>query len=162
MSMALTVVLYESLAWLSIGNFAGGEKSFFTGGGCAPRPPGRSPGTSSSQSPLSFVSAPRTAKTPPAPLLLLSPPKPLTLGFGGGPIIFAGGCRQALWLLPVLAPAGEVLSLAPEKVPKERVQGEAPLDTPRSVGVRPSITGVAKLAVAQLPSTASGLVRTYA
>ena len=31
---------------------------------------------------------------------------------------------------PVLAPAGEVLSLAPEKVPKERVQGAVPLDTP--------------------------------
>ena len=64
--------------------------------------------------------------------------------------------------LPGLVPADEVLSLSPEKVPKERVQGENPLDTPRSVGVRPSITGVAKLAVAQLPSTASGLVRTYA
>ena len=32
--------------------------------------------------------------------------------------------------LPVPAPAGGVLSLAPEKVPKERVQGEDPLDTP--------------------------------
>ena len=28
---------------------------------------------------------PRAVKTSPAPLLLLSPPKPLTLGFGGGP-----------------------------------------------------------------------------
>ena len=44
--------------------------------------------------------------------------------------------------LPGPAPTGGVLSLAPEKVPKERVQGENPLDTPRSVGVRPSITGV--------------------
>src|SRR5699024_6484459 len=55
---------------------------------------------------------------------------------------FAGGCRQALWLFPVLAPAGEVPSLAPEKVPKESVQGEDPLDTPRSVALRPSLSGV--------------------
>ena len=40
------------------------------------------------------------------------------------------------------APTGGVLSLAPEKVPKERVQGEDPLDTPRSVGLRPSLSGV--------------------
>ena len=94
---------------------------------------------------------------------------------------FAEGRR-----VPVLAPAGEVLSLTPElsccacsrrpaslrlglvcgplcgpalvlaavhpgcsrrlraslKVPKERVQGECPLDTPRSVWMRPSLSGV--------------------
>ena len=44
--------------------------------------------------------------------------------------------------LPGPAPTGGVLSLAPEKVPKERVQGENPLDTPRSVGVRSSLSGV--------------------
>ena len=32
------------------------------------------------------------------------------------------------------APTGGVLSLAPEKVPKERVQGEGPLDTPAQLG----------------------------
>ena len=40
------------------------------------------------------------------------------------------------------APTGGVLSLAPEKVPKERVQGENPLDTPRSVALRSSLSGV--------------------
>ena len=51
------------------------------------RPPGffplRTP--SSSQSPLSFVSAQGRRKLRFASLLVLSPPKPLTLGFGGGP-----------------------------------------------------------------------------
>ena len=32
--------------------------------------------------------------------------------------------------MPGLVPADEVLSLTPEKVPKERVQGADPLDTP--------------------------------
>ena len=41
--------------------------------------------TSSSQSPLCFVSAQGRRKLRFAPLLLLSPPKPLTLGFGGDP-----------------------------------------------------------------------------
>ena len=36
---------------------------------------------------------------------------------------------------PGLVPADEIPSLAPEKVPKERVQGEDPLDTPLSVKV---------------------------
>ena len=50
---------------------------------------------------------------------------------------FAEGRRP-----PGLVPADEVLSLTPEKVPKERVQGERPLDTPRSVWMRPSLSGV--------------------
>ena len=41
--------------------------------------------TSSSQSPLCFVSTQGRRKLRFASLLLLSPPKPLTLGFGGGP-----------------------------------------------------------------------------
>ena len=46
------------------------------------RPGGETP---SSQSPLCSVSAQERRKLRFASLLVLSPPKPLTLGFGGGP-----------------------------------------------------------------------------
>ena len=58
--------------------------------------------------------------------------------------------------LPVLAPAGEVLSLTPEKVPKERVQGEGPLDTPRSVALRPSLSGVLDSRLRRFPRRPPG------
>ena len=64
--------------------------------------------------------------------------------------------------MPVLAPAGEVLSLAPEKVPKERVQGEGPLDTPRSVGVRPSLSGVLDPRLRSFPRWPAALCVAYA
>ncbi len=41
-----------------------------------------------------------------------------------------------------LVPTDEVLSLTPEKVPKERVQGESPLDTPHSAEVPAQLSGV--------------------
>ena len=49
---------------------------------------------SSAQSPLCSVSANRTAKTPPAPLRLLSPQAPFTLGACGAPVVKAGS-REA-------------------------------------------------------------------
>ena len=57
---------------------------------------------------------------------------------------------------PGLVPADEVLSLAPEKVPKERVQGENPLDTPRSVGVRSSLSGVRDPRLCRFPRRPPG------
>ena len=57
-------------------------------GGRRPRPydlPPKNP-QSSSQSPLGFVSANRAAKTPPTPLLVLSPQNPLRWAFAGAPL----------------------------------------------------------------------------
>ena len=59
-------------------------------------------------------------------------------------------------------PADEVLSLTPVKVPKERVQGENPLDTPRSVGVRSSLSGVRDLRLRRFPRRPPGFYMAYA
>ena len=105
---------------------------------CTPGPPRRATGASVKvHRPLSGVRDRRLGNTPDGlcpPAQRLSVIRRTQLGAWQG--IGPEGPSS-----PGLVPADEVLSLTPEKVPKERVQGEGPLDTPRSVGVRRQLSG---------------------